>query len=105
MLRGAWDAGTSNTSVSIGGLNTTSYYISSQSTTWSSLGTGDNNSPYNWEATFDGNSSTYGAIPLVSSAAVVDFSGLSGGGISYTCLLYTSPSPRDRQKSRMPSSA
>ena len=23
----------------------------------------------------------------------------------YTCLLYTSPSPRDRQKSRMPSSA
>ena|SRR5674476_769986 len=25
--------------------------------------------------------------------------------ISYPCLLYTSPSPRDRQKSRMPSSA
>ena len=25
--------------------------------------------------------------------------------IYYTCLLYTSPSPRDRQKSRMPSSA
>ena len=25
--------------------------------------------------------------------------------IQYTCLLYTSPSPRDRQKSRMPSSA
>ena len=25
--------------------------------------------------------------------------------ISTTCLLYTSPSPRDRQKSRMPSSA
>ena len=24
---------------------------------------------------------------------------------SFTCLLYTSPSPRDRQKSRMPSSA
>ena len=24
---------------------------------------------------------------------------------NYTCLLYTSPSPRDRQKSRMPSSA
>ena len=28
---------------------------------------------------------------------------LIGGG--YVCLLYTSPSPRDRQKSRMPSSA
>ena len=26
-------------------------------------------------------------------------------GVTYTCLLYTSPSPRDRQKSRMPSSA
>ena len=29
--------------------------------------------------------------------------GSSGSG--KTCLLYTSPSPRDRQKSRMPSSA
>ena len=27
------------------------------------------------------------------------------GGLVDTCLLYTSPSPRDRQKSRMPSSA
>ena len=26
-------------------------------------------------------------------------------GKGYVCLLYTSPSPRDRQKSRMPSSA
>ena len=26
-------------------------------------------------------------------------------GYGYDCLLYTSPSPRDRQKSRMPSSA
>ena len=26
-------------------------------------------------------------------------------GVYYYCLLYTSPSPRDRQKSRMPSSA
>ena len=26
-------------------------------------------------------------------------------GVRQTCLLYTSPSPRDRQKSRMPSSA
>ena len=25
--------------------------------------------------------------------------------VIYICLLYTSPSPRDRQKSRMPSSA
>ena len=27
------------------------------------------------------------------------------GAMLYSCLLYTSPSPRDRQKSRMPSSA
>ena len=27
------------------------------------------------------------------------------GKLVYTCLLYTSPSPRDRQKTRMPSSA
>ena len=27
------------------------------------------------------------------------------GELSYGCLLYTSPSPRDRQKARMPSSA
>ena len=37
-----------------------------------------------------------------------EFSGSGAGGPSIfpsTCLLYTSPSPRDRQKSRMPSSA
>ena len=28
-----------------------------------------------------------------------------GQGVLSVCLLYTSPSPRDRQKSRMPSSA
>ena len=28
-----------------------------------------------------------------------------GPGSQYTCLLYTSPSPRDRTRSRMPSSA
>ena len=31
--------------------------------------------------------------------------GLLGNSLGYNCLLYTSPSPRDRQKSRMPSSA
>ena len=32
--------------------------------------------------------------------------GMAAGVVSViTCLLYTSPSPRDRQKSRMPSSA
>ena len=31
--------------------------------------------------------------------------GLALSPMAYYCLLYTSPSPRDRQKSRMPSSA
>ena len=35
-----------------------------------------------------------GAIEFTRDAKVI-----------YNCLLYTSPSPRDRQKSRMPSSA
>ena len=40
----------------------------------------------------------------LASFGVMDFERLSI--ITYvTCLLYTSPSPRDRQKSRMPSSA
>ena len=36
---------------------------------------------------------------LIGSPSCVSFS------MSNSCLLYTSPSPRDRQKSRMPSSA
>ena len=47
--------------------------------------------------------------PLGSSAYVVFEKGMllpdSFGYPTQTCLLYTSPSPRDRQKSRMPSSA
>ena len=34
-----------------------------------------------------------------------DFSWTTGPGKGYNCLLYTSPSPRDRTRSRMPSSA
>ena len=37
--------------------------------------------------------------------AVAAAMGMSGLDLSECCLLYTSPSPRDRQKSRMPSSA
>ena len=35
----------------------------------------------------------------------VEINGKMGVHIYNSCLLYTSPSPRDRQKSRMPSSA
>ena len=42
---------------------------------------------------------------LVSKASDVANFYVSDPDINYSCLLYTSPSPRDRQKSRMPSSA
>ena len=41
----------------------------------------------------------------LSPGAPVDFRGVVIGEVKSICLLYTSPSPRDRQKSRMPSSA
>ena len=34
-----------------------------------------------------------------------DISAYNDWGVSYSCLLYTSPSPRDKRQSRMPSSA
>ena len=39
------------------------------------------------------------------TAVAVLINYISGTELWFTCLLYTSPSPRDRQKSRMPSSA
>ena len=47
-------------------------------------------------------------LHLEAERTVADFKGVEAALIysaGYTCLLYTSPSPRDRQKSRMPSSA
>ena len=44
--------------------------------------------------------------PSTGSLTSATFIGaLTGNASGTTCLLYTSPSPRDRQKSRMPSSA
>ena len=42
-------------------------------------------------------------VPLIVTSVIAGIAGL--GGMDGFCLLYTSPSPRDRQKSRMPSSA
>ena len=56
-----------------------------------------------------GAASTLSTIAQINS--LQDQASTAGGGASYVytkvndCLLYTSPSPRDRQKSRMPSSA
>ena len=44
-------------------------------------------------------------LPLPAIKPVLKLLHSSHSGITKTCLLYTSPSPRDRQKSRMPSSA
>ena len=61
------------------------------------------------EASFAWNSTTW--LNLVAMAALLGASWLArnkerfGGGSGYTCLLYTSPSPRDKRQSRMPSSA
>ena len=50
--------------------------------------------------------------PILQASAVDELAGggapefaLGAIGLTVACLLYTSPSPRDRQKSRMPSSA
>ena len=43
-----------------------------------------------------------GPYPVVVTAAVAAAEPVTGHGV---CLLYTSPSPRDRTRSRMPSSA
>ena len=50
------------------------------------------------------------AVALSADGGIVAVGDMDGGLVvrdlpSGTCLLYTSPSPRDRQKSRMPSSA
>ena len=49
----------------------------------------------------------YGAYTeaLRKASVLVNSNRLRPSSMSSTCLLYTSPSPRDRQKSRMPSSA
>ena len=48
-----------------------------------------------------------GSSGLIGSEAVTYFDGLGHEvlGMDNNCLLYTSPSPRDRTRSRMPSSA
>ena len=42
---------------------------------------------------------------LLAAVAVAAWPVTLAAAAGYVCLLYTSPSPRDRQKSRMPSSA
>ena len=46
-----------------------------------------------------------GVLGIAEALNAVGHLGLNSTGEQTLCLLYTSPSPRDRQKSRMPSSA
>ena len=46
-----------------------------------------------------------GLEPLLAQEPLPTPAGVGKGSCANSCLLYTSPSPRDRQKSRMPSSA
>ena len=48
---------------------------------------------------------TQQASTQLASAFEIGKSGVDLTDVMISCLLYTSPSPRDRQKSRMPSSA
>ena len=64
--------------------------------------------PYTDTGDTSDNSDEFDATcPYSGSTSNDVFYQMSGdlGEITITCLLYTSPSPRDRQKSRMPSSA
>ena len=47
----------------------------------------------------------FGAIGFVAAASALLIWGEGSMEMPYTCLLYTSPSPRDATLSRMPSSA
>ena len=53
---------------------------------------------------------TNGGAGVLTPSLASDMSSLSldpsgYSAVSYNCLLYTSPSPRDKRQSRMPSSA
>ena len=42
---------------------------------------------------------------LAKAGLSINIQASAGELVGYTCLLYTSPSPRDKRQSRMPSSA
>ena len=48
---------------------------------------------------------TDGVLTIQGNDTVSGISAVTVNGTTYTCLLYTSPSPRDVEESRMPSSA
>ena len=77
--------------------------------TWMILTFGENNSNYHTTlvSELDENETLNDYLDNKRGALILDYggSGVSGHADIYTCLLYTSPSPRDGLLSRMPSSA
>ena len=67
------------------------------------------NTPYKFKASgrkFKEVNNTWGFFPKEELILIGETHKVAGSnGAIYTCLLYTSPSPRDRTRSRMPSSA
>ena len=55
-------------------------------------------------ATFDGSSASIVSVAN-DTITMSDHRFITGQRVTYNCLLYTSPSPRDLSTSRMPSSA
>ena len=83
-------------------VDTTSPTVTLSSTTTTLTGT----APFTVTATFD--EAVTGFNDLVNDITIANGSVTGITAVSatvYTCLLYTSPSPRDRTRSRMPSSA
>ena len=56
-------------------------------------------------ASLETNSTAYIVLMLIATLGGMVLISILIGVLNSGCLLYTSPSPRDRQKSRMPSSA
>ena len=50
-------------------------------------------------------SAVWAGLPLLAAIPLMLYFHGAGLPLSFTCLLYTSPSPRDVEESRMPSSA
>ena len=65
-----------------------------------------NPEPQNWLMNHhDFSSQRFSTLTTINRSNVKDLKLAFSVALGGTCLLYTSPSPRDRQKSRMPSSA
>ena len=65
----------------------------------------DKNNEVNKEISDNTTKSNSEEIKELKSEKVINIDTNNGDSATKVCLLYTSPSPRDRQKSRMPSSA